>query len=174
LKISPPFLPLVFAATICGAALLPGNIRPYAQIGGMLFLPLLDRHWTPPSFIHRAPNIISWTLLVLAGAMMLAVRPDLIGFAMASLALAALPEEWFFRSYLMMRLGGDLRANILSSLIFAFAHVLAFGTPAAMVFFPSLLFGWVYWRTRDLVLVVLLHTVANLVNTMFPGWWQLT
>lgn len=169
-----PILPFVFASAICGSTLLPENIRPYAQFAAMLFIPLLDRHWTLPLFAYRTPNILAWTLLVIVEAVMLTARPDLIGFAFANFALAAFPEEWFFRSYFMARLGGDLRANIVSSLIFAFAHVLAFGSfTAALVFGPSLLFGWVYWRTRDLALVILLHAVANLFNAMFPEWWHL-
>ncbi len=174
MKKSLPVLPFVFASAICSAVLLPENIRPYAQLGGMLFIPLLDRHWTLPLFTYRTPNMRAWALLVLVEAIMLAARPDLTGFAIANLALAAFPEEWFFRSYLMTRLGGDLRANIVSSLIFAFVHVLAFGSfTGALVFWPSLLFGWVYGRTRDLAIAILLHAVANLFNAMYPGWWHL-
>jgi len=32
---------------------------------------------------------------------------------------------------------------------------------------PSLVYGWLYQRTRDLPLIVLLHALSNLVFVMF-------
>jgi len=39
----------------------------------------------------------------------------------------------------------------------------------ASVLGPSLVYGWLYQRTRDLPLIVLLHTLSNLVFVMFLG-----
>jgi membrane protease YdiL (CAAX protease family) len=72
-------------------------------------------------------------------------------FALATLFLAALPEEWYFRAYFMTRLGNGLQANVVASILFSLMHGLTRGwTTAALVLLPSLLYGWLYQRTRDL------------------------
>ena len=87
---------------------------------------------------------------------------------MTTLLLAALPEEWFFRAYFMTRLGGDLRANLVTSVVFSLLHGLTWGwVTALLVFIPSLFYGWLYQKTRDLVLLVIVHTLSNLVYVMF-------
>jgi membrane protease YdiL (CAAX protease family) len=37
----------------------------------------------------------------------------------------------------------------------------------AVVLGPSLVYGWLYQRTRDLPLLVLLHALSNLIFVMF-------
>ena len=89
-------------------------------------------------------------------------------FALTALLLAALPEEWFFRAYFMMRVGGDIRANLVTSVVFSLLHGLTWGwVTALLVFVPSLFYGWLYRKTRDLVLLVLAHLLSNLVYVMF-------
>jgi len=68
----------------------------------------------------------------------------------------------------MTRLGGGTRANVLSSLLFSTLHGLTHGwVIAVLVFAPSLLYGWLYQRTRDVILLALVHAVSNLVYVMF-------
>lgn len=82
--------------------------------------------------------------------------------------MAALPEEWFFRAYFMSRVGNGLRANMIASMLFSGLHGLTRGWGAALlVFMPSLFYGWLYQRTRDLPLLVLVHALSNLVYTLF-------
>ena len=90
--------------------------------------------------------------------------------------LVAIPEETFFRGYLMRRLARwrperDLgrflhvsRANLLASATFAAAHfVIGFHPARLAVFFPSLLFGRLAERTGGLAASVTLHVLSNLM-----------
>jgi len=138
--------------------------RDYVLVGLMLFLPLLDRGWHPTTpLVPRRFLHISLGLVVAAIALLM-WRPSFHSYAITTLLLAAIPEEWFFRGYFMTRLGGDTRANLISSVFFSLMHGLTRGwLIASQVFLPSLLFGWVFQRSRDLPLVILLHAFSNLM-----------
>ncbi len=45
---------------------------------------------------------------------------------------------------------------------------------ALLVFLPSLFYGWLYQRTRDLPLLVLVHALSNLVYVMFLAGYVAT
>jgi membrane protease YdiL (CAAX protease family) len=134
----------------------------------MLFLPLFDRNWQPPKpLTQRRYTPISIGIL-LAAMGLLIWQPAFLSYAITTLLLAALPEEWFFRGYFMTRLGGNARANLISSVFFSLVHGLTRGwSAAALVFVPSLFYGWLYQRTRDLPLLVLAHALSNLVYALF-------
>jgi membrane protease YdiL (CAAX protease family) len=134
----------------------------------LLFLPLLDRHWTLPVLSRSRKNHLAWTGLLAAAAALLAWQPRHAEFALTTLLMAALPEEWFFRVYFMGRLGLDRRANLASSMLFSLMHGLTWGwVTALLVFVPSLFYGWLYLKTRDLILIVLAHALSNLLYVMF-------
>ncbi len=134
----------------------------------MLFLPLADRGWALPAAPRDRRHVIAWASLATVGIGLLLWRPAHLGFALATLLLAALPEEWFFRAYFMSRLGKGIRANAIASVLFCLMHGLTRGwTAAVLVFVPSLFYGWLYQRTRDLPLLVLVHALSNLVFVMF-------
>lgn len=93
----------------------------------------------------------------------------------AQLIVVALPEELFFRGYLLGRLeealpprrrvlGGGLGAALLlSALLFALGHVLVDGNPRRLaVFFPGLLFGWLRSATGSILAGTLVHAASNL------------
>ena len=145
----------------------PGG-RDYIVIGLMLFLPLLDRDWRIPALPRKRYQHLTWATLVAAVVAIIVWRPSETAFALSTLALAALPEEWFFRAYFMTRLGKGLQANILASLFFCLLHGLTRGwIIAVLVFAPSLFYGWLYQRTRDLPLLTLVHALSNLVYAVF-------
>lgn len=139
----------------------------------MLFFPLADRHWRPPGLPSSPANYTAWLGLLLLASVLLLWRPQHLSFALSTLLTAALPEEWFFRAYCMTRLqetrwarGG--RANVVASLLFSGLHGLTRGWLVGLtVFVPSLVYGGVYQRTRDLPLTVLLHALSNLIFVMF-------
>ncbi len=113
-------------------------------------------------------QIIVWACLTAIGGGLLLWQPAHAGFALATLLLAALPEEWFFRAYFMTRLGSGWRANLIASLLFAVMHGFSRDwTAAALVFVPSLFYGWLYQRTRDLPLLILIHGLSNLLYVLF-------
>src|SRR5690606_4411582 len=88
----------------------------------------------------------------------------------------ALPEEVFHRGYLMGALdrawppkGTILGAKLgigalLSSLLFALGHLVAFAEPARLAtFFPALLFAWLWRRSQSLWAPALFHFASNLL-----------
>lgn len=148
--------------------------RLYLLLGLMLFFPLLDRRWRPPALPHKTYQIIiAWAGLALAIGALLLAQPQHLITAISALLIAALPEEFFFRAYFMARLETQQRfnpvsANLTASLLFSLVHGLSRDwTTAMLVFIPSLFYGWLYQRTRDLPLIVLLHALSNLVFVMF-------
>jgi membrane protease YdiL (CAAX protease family) len=99
----------------------------------------------------------------------------LLGAVFAQLVVVALPEELFFRGYLLRRLeqgypparrflgGGIGVALLLSALLFALGHVLVDGNPRRLaVFFPGLLFGWLRSATGSILAGTLVHAASNL------------
>jgi membrane protease YdiL (CAAX protease family) len=75
------------------------------------------------------------------------------------MTLSAFAEELFFRAYLMKKF-----SNLKVSLMFVIPHfILNPGILSLLTFFPSLLFGFAYQKTRSLAFVSLLHLVSNLV-----------
>jgi len=157
----------------------------------MLFLPFADRLFSFPAFSIKRLNVVLWSILLVAGLMLIVFNPNYSAIAVSILLFTALPEEWFFRSYYMMRLEQHYRlsistsnkrlmknnigrgympcltANFITSVFFALLHVPIQGWFGLAVFFPSLLYGWVYQKTRDLILVILLHSFSNLVFIIY-------
>src|SRR5438552_2347485 len=103
--------------------------------------------------------------------------PD--GFALIAanqLLVVAIPEEVFFRGYLLQRLeafwparrrilGAPLGlAWLLSAVLFALGHVLVDFNPQRLaVFFPALVFGWMRARTGSLAAGAIFHALCNLL-----------
>ncbi|PIP43126.1 MAG: hypothetical protein COX17_08745 [Deltaproteobacteria bacterium CG23_combo_of_CG06-09_8_20_14_all_60_8] len=159
---------------VCGAALFLGGAafhwfgQSTVLLGLMLFLPLLDRGWSRPPLPLGRAHVAAWIVLSLVAFGLLAWQPARLSFFFATLALAALPEEWFFRAWFMSRLGCGFNANLAASLLFSLVHVLAQGPMrGVLVFVPSLAYGWLFQKSReDLPLVVLAHALSNLVYVM--------
>jgi membrane protease YdiL (CAAX protease family) len=94
----------------------------------------------------------------------------------AELIVVALPEELFFRGYLQGRLedawpprlrlfgarvGG---AWLVSSALFAAGHYFVTFEPQMLTrFFPGLVFGWMFARTRSVLAGTLFHAACNLL-----------
>jgi hypothetical protein len=95
--------------------------------------------------------------------------------ALNQLVVIAIPEELFFRGYLMARLerrwqptrmllGAPVgRALVVSSVLFAIGHVLVVPNPVRLaVFFPALVFGWMRARTGSIAAGAVYHASCNL------------
>lgn len=165
--------PWISGALLVGCAIVvPEPQRSAALLVVMLFYPLIDRQWRPPAMPNALWHKLSWLAVLALVAALLAWRPAALHLFITTLLLAALPEEWYFRAYFMARLGMGWRANLLASLLFAALHGLSHDwLTAALVFLPSLAYGWLYQRTRDLPLVVLTHAVSNLIYMLGFGAW---
>ena len=95
--------------------------------------------------------------------------------AATQLIVVGIPEELFFRGYLMERLeqvwpptrnvlGAKVGwALIVSSVLFAVSHVAVIPNPLRLaVFFPALLFGWMRARTGSIASAAVFHALCNL------------
>lgn len=93
------------------------------------------------------------------------------------LLVIALPEELFYRGYLQTALedaaprkrrvlGAEVGIGlVLSSAIFAAGHLLTEPHPARLaVFFPSLVFAWLFARTRGVGASIVFHAACNLFS----------
>ena len=96
--------------------------------------------------------------------------------ALDQLVVVAIPEEIFFRGYLLVRLervwkptrrlwGAPVgKALLVSSALFALGHLAVIPNPQRLaVFFPALLFGWMRARTGSIAAGALYHALCNLL-----------
>lgn len=161
------------AALTGGAVFFAEPLRTLVLVGIMLFFPLIDREWQPPALPRKTGHVIAWAVLALMiGALVLA-EPRYLTAAASSLLIAALPEEWFFRAYFQGTLESrtrfrGLQSILITSLLFSLIHGLSRDwTTAVLVFVPSLVYGWLYQRTRDLPMLVFVHALSNIVYVMY-------
>jgi len=111
--------------------------------------------------------------------------PDLALLALSQVVVVAIPEELFFRGYLMERLeqvwpptrrlfGAKVGwALIVSSALFALGHVAVIPNPQRLaVFFPALLFGWMRARTGSIAAGATYHALCNvLADTLHVSYF---
>ena len=91
----------------------------------------------------------------------------------------ALPEEFFYRGYLMTNLQKLLSgarsgakyvpvaAIVISSMIFALAHFPTGGAERLLTFFPGLLFGFIRYRTGGILGAAACHAACNLMMVLY-------
>lgn len=162
----------------------------------MLFLPLLDRQWLLSKTSYYPDKRLFRSLALLSGTILLVIYPDYLWPVINNILLSALPEEWFFRAYLMLQiekmlinsdtfLSKDKKAlskkikfspylasphtssNIITSLLFSLLHTPSQGWIGLSIFFPSLLFGWLYQKHHDLFLIIVIHALSNEIFFVF-------
>jgi membrane protease YdiL (CAAX protease family) len=90
-----------------------------------------------------------------------------LGAAMFQLLGISFPEEFFFRGFLQEVFGNNLRGAVMVSLLFAGAHLpglFFYGDIyAPLTFFPSLIMGFLYMRTSNVVPSTIFHFLSNVV-----------
>jgi hypothetical protein len=97
-------------------------------------------------------------------------------FCLVQLIVVALPEELFFRGFLLKLLeekfppkrrilgGGVGLALVLSAAAFALIHLPKDGDPRALAtFFPALLFGWMRSATGSILASTVTHGASNIL-----------
>ncbi|MEG2140906.1 MAG: JDVT-CTERM system glutamic-type intramembrane protease [Bilophila sp.] len=116
-------------------------------------------------------------LVVFAGCIGLLYPPSATVPAVWRLVLSAFSEELTFRALIqeqlettlpsgspLLRRIGIVPANLLVSVLFALAHLPAQSVLAALsTFFPSLMFGLIWTRSRSLWLCTFLHIYYNIL-----------
>ncbi len=102
------------------------------------------------------------------------------GVGLSHIVVVALPEEIFYRGYLMGRLddvfGGRkrlLRCDVgwglpLQAILFALGHFLIDLNPGRLaVFFPALVFGWLRLKRKSIFAPVVFHAGSNIFMETF-------
>jgi membrane protease YdiL (CAAX protease family) len=83
----------------------------------------------------------------------------------------AFAEEVYFRGFLQESLGNTTRSIVIVSSLFACMHVpqliIYHDVSALLTFFPSLVMGYLYLRTRNIAASTLFHFLANTVYMGF-------
>ncbi len=156
--------------------------RPYQRYGITLRRVHLDLSWT------LVAAVITFLPIALLASYVweIAWRTELpswrfvmpAGFfemAASHLLVVALPEEVFYRGYLMGRLDDIFPPSVpllgarvgwslpLQAVLFALGHFLVdFNPGRLMVFFPALAFGWLKAKRRSLGAPVLFHAASNI------------
>lgn len=105
--------------------------------------------------------------------------PDFALLALNQVLVVALPEELFFRGYLLGRLeahwpphrrllGAPVgRALVASAVLFALGHFLVDFNPQRLaVFFPGLVFAWMRARTGSVAAGAAYHAACNLLSEL--------
>ena len=160
--------------------------RPYAKYGLAFANPIRELPvvmlfigvtWPPiVAAIFLFPELwqlqeVSWELNLPQGYAAVAVAHFLV---------VALPEEFFFRGYLLGRLDGIFSWRFkllgvevghglwLSSLLFAVGHfAVDFYPSRLLVFFPALAFGYLRLKRNSIVAPVIFHGCCNVFMDLF-------
>lgn len=94
-------------------------------------------------------------------------RPPSLYMVMTQVFLVSFPEEVFFRGFLQDVIGNNLVGLTAVSLMFSASHLpsLLFqgDTYALLTFFPSLVMGFLYMKTSNVLPSTIFHLLANVV-----------
>jgi len=116
------------------------------------------------SFIILLPSL--WYLIFRSSQIIL---PSLNTIAF-HLFLVSLPEEIYFRGFMQEIIGNNIRGVVIVSVFFSLIHLpkLIFDSDlsSALTFFPSLVMGYLYMRTSNILPSVIFHFTANIIFTM--------
>jgi len=125
---------------------------------------------------HLVPNNMCTRYGGIAGVHAPAMTPELAEFCAVQLVVVALPEELFFRGFLLGLLerrfppkrrilgGGVGWALVISAAMFALIHLPKQGDPRALAtFFPGLLFGWMRSATGSIMASTVTHAGSNIL-----------
>lgn len=150
-----------------------GVIFPIFALGYFAFYEIachsdLLSHLVPRGMCSRYGGI--------AGLHAPAITQKLLEFCAVQLVVVALPEELFFRGFLLGKLeqrfpprrrilgGGVGLALVISAAMFALIHLPKDGDPRALAtFFPGLLFGWMRSATGSIMASTLTHAGSNIL-----------
>jgi membrane protease YdiL (CAAX protease family) len=106
---------------------------------------------------------------------------DFANFVLGQTLVVALPEEFFYRGYLLARLkaawpgGPELwgvrigRAFWVTALLFALGHLAIFQFWRLGVFFPALLFGWMREKSGSVVGAAAFHAYCNILAAVLQA-----
>jgi len=163
--------------------------KPYARYGIAWGKPHRDLLWVVaaiaiafPPIVLGAPTVwglgdLTWSFAWPGG------YPQV---ALAHLIVVALPEELFYRGYVMGRLDDIFKGRrrllgaevgwslLIQAVLFALGHFLVDFQPHRLaVFFPALAFGWLRARRGTIVAPILFHAASNIFMEIFRAGYGL-
>ncbi len=155
------------------AAIAIGAIFPIFAVGYFAFYEVACGS---DLLVHLVPNHMCSRYSGLSGVHAPVVTEAVLKFCSVQLIVVALPEELFFRGFLLGLLerrfppkrrilgGGVGLALVISAAMFALIHLPKDGDPRALAtFFPGLLFGWMRSATGSILASTLTHAGSNIL-----------
>ena len=171
-------IPVILAA----GAIIPTIVRKSkpSRIGLNLGQPVLSVRLLVTTCLAVFPITFAGLWFIHSQGIKLPLAPTLpnanwAGWILYQFLYVAVAEELFFRGYLQGNLlhltssfSGTIKriwpgvTIIMSAAIFAAAHVILAGSfLSALTFFPGLILGWLFLRSRSLLAPILFHGLAN-------------
>jgi len=150
----------------------PANPLYYSSLPVLMVLfPIIAGHRVKLSFAAKDLFLgITVSAAILLPYLFLSgghLRPVTVYYILFQLLSIAFPEEFFFRGFLQDSTGRNLKAVLVVSLLFTAAHLpraFFLGEWISLLsFFPSLVMGWLYMKTNNIVPGTIFHLLANLV-----------
>ncbi len=81
------------------------------------------------------------------------------------LFVVSVPEEIFFRGFIQENIGNNIKGILITSFMFSLAHLPIFlfdnNIYAILTFFPSLVIGYIYLKTSNIIPCIIFHFLAN-------------
>ena len=173
----------VAPAVLAAGALVPTAIkgRKFAKIGlriDQAHLSLAILAW---SCLAILPTMFLGLWLLKSCGVVLPLRPvpaqnqQFVAWLFYQFMYVAVAEEVFFRGYIQSNILRSLQVSTprsciaaqwitigISAAFFAGAHVITQGTIiSGLTFFPGLVLGWLFARTKSLLAPILFHGIAN-------------
>ncbi|MCP4197721.1 MAG: CPBP family intramembrane metalloprotease [Proteobacteria bacterium] len=163
--------------------------RPYDRYGIRVGKPHIDLLWvlgiaavTFPIVALGAPTV--WGIEKATWSFAWPERYP--GMALLQILVVALPEEFFYRGYILGRLNDIFTSRInllgvkvgfgfiLQAVLFALGHYLIDFHPGRLaVFFPALVFGWLRLKRGTIVAPVLFLASSNIFMEIFRAGYGL-
>lgn len=175
------YLLLLNGAILTGCAFFIETQQQLLLVALMLFLPLLDKDFRQLKIESAKVPIMLWLVISSLIGLLIFIDRSQTTILASIILFVALPEEWFFRRYFQQKvqmllieyhyinkcLTARWVSNLMASFFFALLHLPSQGVLGLSVFIPSVFLGWVYTLKRDLVLVILLHSLFNVFFLVF-------
>ncbi|MBN2714602.1 MAG: CPBP family intramembrane metalloprotease [Deltaproteobacteria bacterium] len=166
--------------------------KPYARYGLSFTNPLLALPIVLVFIFVTWPPIVAAVLLfpelwqMETPQWQMVIPSGYASVAAAHFLVVALPEEFFFRGYLLGRLDDIFLKRIsifgvqaghglwVSSLLFAVGHfAVDFNPSRLLVFFPALAFGYLRLKQKSIVAPVIFHGCCNIFMDLFRAGFGL-
>ena len=138
----------------------------------MLIFPIMVGHRVKLRFSVKDLSLALIVTFVILSPYYLAFKGNIktisVTYIIFQLLSISFPEEFFFRGFLQDSVGKNFKAILLVSLLFSLAHlpntIFLNEWISLLSFFPSLVMGWLYMKTNNILPGTVFHLLSNLVQ----------